>query len=61
MYDAVAEFRVKQLLRGEIQPDSVRNLKEMLMRVRIHRNDTANYNVQIEAVAALKQDMGDAK
>lgn len=59
MYDAVAEYRARELIRGPILPDSVRNLKEHLMRVRIHQNESANFRVQRDAISALMHDAGD--
>lgn len=56
-YDAVAEYRAGNLIASPVLPDSVRSLKDGLMRVRIHQNENANFRVQREAVAALEQDM----
>lgn len=57
MYDAVSEYRARSLIASPVLPDSVRNLKDSLMRARIHRNDNANFRVQREAVIALEQDL----
>ena len=57
MYDAVAEYRARSLISAPVLPDSVRNLKDALMRARIHRNDNENFRVQREAVAALEEDL----
>jgi hypothetical protein len=60
MYDAVAEYRARSLIASPVLPDSVRNLKDSLMRARIHRNENANFRVQREAVIALEQDLNSA-
>jgi hypothetical protein len=58
MYDAVAEYKMRMSTTSPVQPDSVRNLKDNLMRVRMHRNESENYKVQREAVQALQKDLG---
>lgn len=57
MYDAVAEHKAQRLTANPAQPASVRRLKDSLLRVRIHQNENANYNVQRAAEEALNQDI----
>ncbi len=58
MYDAVAEYKVRMSTSAPVQPDGVRNVKDSLLRVRMHRNEAENYKVQREAVQALDKDLG---
>jgi hypothetical protein len=60
MYDAVAEYRVRTLSASPVLPDSVRNLKDALLRVRMHQNQNENFKVQREAEMALERDLQDA-
>lgn len=57
MYDAVAEFKAQRLTAIPAQPASVRRIKDELLRVRIHRNENANYQVQLAEVGALNKDI----
>jgi len=45
IYDAVAEYRAHQLS-SRIVPDTVRRLKDALLKVPIHQNENANFDVQ---------------
>ena len=55
IYDAVAEYRAHQLT-AKIVPDTVRRLKDMLLKVPIHQNENANFDVQIRNKNALYED-----
>jgi hypothetical protein len=52
IYDAVAEYRAHQLT-SRIVPDTVRRLKDSLLKVPIHQNENANYDVQFKNTQAL--------
>lgn len=55
IYDAVAEYRAYQLS-GKIVPDTVRRLKDALLKVPIHQNENANFEVEIRNREALYRD-----
>jgi hypothetical protein len=55
IYDAVAEYRAHQLT-TRIVPDTVRRLKDSLLKVPIHQNENANYDVQFKNTQALYED-----
>lgn len=52
---AVAEYRAQQLT-ARIVPDTVRRLKDSLLKVPIHQNENANYDVQFKHTQALYED-----
>jgi hypothetical protein len=52
MFDAVAEFKTSQLI-GGTNPDSVRSLKNTLLRARADQLDKADANVRAQAEAEL--------
>lgn len=58
MYDAVAEYKVRMSNSAPVQPDGVRDVKDNLLRVKMHRNEAENYNVQHEALQAPDKDLG---
>jgi len=55
IYDAVAEYRAHQLT-TRIVPDTVRRLKDALLKVPIHQNENANFEVQYRNTQALYSD-----
>ncbi len=58
IYDAVAEYRAHQLS-TRIVPDTVRRLKDALLKVPIHQNENANFDVQFRNRQALYEDSPD--
>jgi hypothetical protein len=59
IYDAVAEYRAHQLS-TRIVPDTVRRLKDALLKVPIHQNENANFDVQFRNRQALYEDSPDS-
>ena len=59
IYDAVAEYRAHQLS-SKIVPDTVRRLKDALLKVPIHQNENANFDVHYNNKQALYEDTPDA-
>jgi hypothetical protein len=55
IYDAVAEYRAYQLT-ARIVPDTVRRLKDSLLKAPIHQNENANFQVQYLNKQALYED-----
>lgn len=55
IYDAVAEYRAHQLT-AKIVPDTVRRLKDSLLKVPIHQNQNANFDVHYRNKQALYED-----
>jgi hypothetical protein len=58
IYDAVAEYRAHQLT-AKIVPDTVRRLKDTLLKVPIHQNENANFDVQFRNKQALYEEPAD--
>jgi len=58
IYDAVAEYRAHQLS-AKIVPDTVRRLKDALLKVPIHQNENANFDVHYQNKQALYEDSPD--
>ena len=57
MYDALAEYQAERLIATPPRPASVRRLKDLLMRARIHQNENANIQIHRDAVDALQNDV----
>jgi len=58
LYDAVAEHKVSRSSSKVVLPESVRRIKDALLRVRMHRNESENYQVQKRAAEDLERDAG---
>lgn len=58
IYDAVAEYRAHQLS-TKIVPDTVRRLKDALLKVPIHQNQNANFDVHYRNKQALYEESSD--
>ena len=58
IYDAVAEYRAHQIT-AKIVPDTVRRLKDALLKVPIHQKENANYDVHFKNAQALYDDTPD--
>lgn len=55
IYDAVAEYRAHQLS-ARIVPDTVRRLKDALLKVPLHQNQNANFDVHYKNKQALYEE-----
>lgn len=53
IFDAVAEFKVSKMMAARLNPDSIRRLKDSLLRARADQLDNADAAVRQQAEAQL--------